>query len=136
VQTLRIVIVDDSTEFLESAVGFLRRDPRVEVVGRASNAWEGVRMAVELKPHLVLMDLVMPVMNGLVATRCIKAWPDPPSVVIVSMHESAEYRDIALESLADGFVCKSQFVNQVPELIDGMVGSRGAADVVAAETIE
>lgn len=117
-QPIRVLLVDDKEEFLDSAIDFLSRDPRVKVVGRGLNGPDGIRLASELKPDLVLMDLVMPVMNGLAATRLIKAWPDSPRVVIVTMHEEAEYRRSAQEASADGFVCKSQFTSEVTALID------------------
>jgi DNA-binding NarL/FixJ family response regulator len=117
-RAIRILLVDDSEAFLASASDFLSHDPRVTVVGRACSAREGLRLARELDPDLVLMDLVMPVMNGLAATRLIKAWPDPPSVVIVTMHEDAEYRRRAQEASVDGFVCKSRFTSEVTALVD------------------
>lgn len=113
--------MDDSVEFLDSAADFLSRDPHVKVVGRARSVWEGLRLVADLKPDLVLMDLAMPVMNGLVATRYIKAHPHPPAVVIVTMHEDAEYQRSANEASADGFVCKSRFAEEIPALVDSFL---------------
>jgi DNA-binding NarL/FixJ family response regulator len=124
-QPIRVLLVDDSEEFLDSAIDFLSRDPRVKVVGRALNGPDGIRLASDLKPDLVLMDLVMPVMNGLAATRCIKAWPGAPRVVIVTIHDNAEYRRSAQEASADGFICKSQFASEVTALVDAFCDAPG-----------
>lgn len=132
-QPIRVLLVDDSEAFLDSAADLLARDPRVMVVGRARNGSDGVRLARELVPDLVLMDLVMPVMNGLAATRLIKAWPDSPRVVIVTMHEEAEYRRSAQEASADGFVCKSQFTSEVMAILDAFCDAPGPL-VQAGET--
>lgn len=121
---IRVLLVDDSEEFLTSAAGFLSLDPRVEVVGRASNGWDGVQQAREIEPDLVLMDLVMPLMGGLAATRQIKAWPRAPQVVIVTMHDDAEYRRSAKEASADGFTCKSRFAEEVPALVESCLNAR------------
>ena len=124
-QPIRVLLVDDSEEFLDSAINFLSRDPRVTVVGRALNGPDGIRLASDLKPDLVLMDLVMPVMNGLAATRCIKASPGAPRVVIVTMHDNAEYRRSAQEASADGFICKAQFASEVTALVDALCKASG-----------
>lgn len=130
---IRVLLVDDSMEFLDSAANFLATDARVTVVGRACGAWEGVQRTRELAPDLVLMDLVMPVMSGLAATRLIKEWPHSPSIVIVTMHDDAEYRRSAAEAAADGFITKSQFAEAMPALIDSFF-SRPAAPPVPGET--
>jgi two-component system chemotaxis response regulator CheY len=115
--TYRVLLVDDSAEFLEMAARFLEAEPPVQVVGRALSAREGLRMVVELRPDLVLMDLAMPDMNGLDATRGIKAMADPPRVVILTLFDSSEYRAAAEEARADGFIPKSEFAEKLLPLI-------------------
>ena len=124
---IRVLLVDDSPEFLRSAADFLSLHPRVQVVGCAQSGSEGVGLAHQLSPDLVLMDLVMPGMNGLQATREIKAQP-VPRVVIVTLHDNAEYRRAASAAGADGFVSKEQFGDTVLAVIDALfpVGSRAA----------
>lgn len=128
---VRVLLVDDSVEFLDSASDFLTRDGRVLVVGRARDGRDGVRLAEELAPDLVLMDLAMPVMNGLAATRTIKARPTSPCIVIVTLHDHPEYRRRADEARADGYICKSDFIEAVSALIDsffsGPAGPSAAA---------
>lgn len=117
---VRVLLVDDSAEFLRSAIDFLSRDARVEVVGWASDGHEGVRLARDLDPDLVLMDLEMPVMDGLAATRLIKARPASPWVVIVTLWQRQDDRRIADGSGADGFICKSQFTHGALAVVDAL----------------
>lgn len=119
-RTIRVLLVDDSEEFLNSAVRFLANDSRVSVVGRASGGQEGIRLAGELGPDLVLIDLVMPVMNGLVATRLIKELPAPPLVAIVTLHDGPEYQRSAEEAGGDAFLSKSRFAECMPALLDAV----------------
>jgi DNA-binding NarL/FixJ family response regulator len=114
---IRILLVDDNPEFLESAARFLSADPQVEIVGRAHSGFDAVDGVRRWQPDLVLMDLVMPGMNGLEATRYIKAQPDAPRVVILTLHDNLEYRAAAEAARADGFIAKSEFGEQLPVVL-------------------
>jgi DNA-binding NarL/FixJ family response regulator len=80
-----------------------------EIVGEGASGEDGVRLAEELSPDLVLMDVQMPGMNGLQATRSIGELDDPPVVVVMSTHESGDYRDSALDAGAFAFIPKAEF---------------------------
>ena len=67
-----VIIADDQTLFRSGLAALLDKDSRVNVVGQAANGEEAVRMVGELKPNVVLMDLKMPVMEGVEATRLIR----------------------------------------------------------------
>jgi DNA-binding NarL/FixJ family response regulator len=114
----RILLVDDSAEFLDSASHFLTADPRIEIVGRACSARVALEQVSLLKPDLVLMDLSMPEMNGLEATRRLKARPDSPRVVVLTLYDHPEYRAAAAAARADGFVAKSDLGNHLLPLIN------------------
>ncbi len=114
---MRLLLVDDNKEFLDVAERFLSADPQIEVVGRAHSGAEAIDSVSRLKPDLVLMDIAMPDMNGLEATRKIKEQPDPPLVVILTLYDNPEYRDVAEEIRADGFLSKSEFGTQLLPLI-------------------
>ena len=114
---VRVLLVDDSPVFLDAAANFLLRHAHVQVVGRARNGAEGVHLSRQLAPDLVLMDLAMPGMNGLAATREIKAHAPTTCVVIVTLHDDPEYRRGAIDARADGFVHKAQFGDIVLSLI-------------------
>lgn len=117
---IRIFLVDDNLAFLESATRFLRGDDRIKVVGQVLSGREALEQVVQLCPDLVLMDLTMPVMNGLEATRLIKAQPNAPRVVILTLSDSYEYRSAAADAGADGFVTKSEFGTALLPLINSL----------------
>ena len=75
-------------------------------------------MAESLAPDIVLIDLIMPVMNGLDATRQIKSGLTPPRVIIVTMHDDPGYRRSAELAGADGFIFKADFAELAPAMID------------------
>ena len=114
---IRILLVDDSAEFIESAARFLATDPDLKIVGRAFSGWQAIEQIELLHPDLVLADLMMPEMNGLELTGLIKSRPNPPRVVIVSLYGIAEYTEAVETALADGWVAKSMFGATLLELI-------------------
>ncbi len=106
---VRVLIVDDQLPFRDAARMVVEMTDGFEVVGEARNGEEGVEMALALKPDLVLMDVQMPLMDGLEATRRIRELDDPPHVVVMSTHESGDYRQTALDAGAHAFIPKSDF---------------------------
>jgi DNA-binding NarL/FixJ family response regulator len=117
---VRVLLVDDSVEFLESAERYLSADPLVQVVGRARSAAEAMVQIPLLKPHLVLMDIHMPGLNGLQATCGIRVLPNAPCVVILTLYDNAEYRRAAEAAGADAFVSKSELSTELLPLIHRM----------------
>ncbi len=113
----RILLVDDSPDFLDALAAFLAPEPELQVVGRSLTGPDAVAQVEVLKPDVVLMDLDMPEMDGLQATRLIKVRPGAPRVIIVTLHDNAEYRAQALAARADGFVVKSELVSELLPLI-------------------
>lgn len=124
VSTIRVLLVDDSMAFLAAATKFLNSLAGVEVVERATSAAEALARAAELRPDLVLMDVVMPGMNGFEATRLIKQDFDAPKVIILTLHSTAAYRSGAKSAGADSFVAKDDLVMELPPLLDAMFGGR------------
>lgn len=106
---LKVLLVDDNLEFLEVASDFLSGDAAIEVVGRAPSGPRALELAEQFSPDLVLMDLAMPGMNGLEATRRLKALTAPPQVVIVTMYDGPEFASLAHAAGADDFITKSEF---------------------------
>jgi CheY-like chemotaxis protein len=114
---LKILLVDDNPEFLKVAAHFLKEHGAVEVVGLAKSGGEAIRKVHDLVPDLVLMDLSMPGINGLEATRQIKALPVAPHVVILTLHDGPEIQSFAQAAGADDFVTKSDFGDYLPPLL-------------------
>lgn len=114
---LRVLLVDDSTEFLETAGRFLAADGRLTVVASVQSGEAAMEAVQILHPDLVLMDLAMPGIGGIEATRRIKQLPQPPCVVILTLYDNPEYRALARQVAADGFVSKADFAEQLLPLV-------------------
>jgi DNA-binding NarL/FixJ family response regulator len=123
---IRVLIVDDSPQFLKVARMMLSEDPDLEVVGGTCSGADAVDLVSRLHPDVVLMDLAMPLMNGLEATRHIKTWPQAPIVIIVTLYDNTEYRNTASAAGADGFLLKSEAATQLQPLIHSLVQERQA----------
>lgn len=103
---IRVLLVDDHAVVRAGLRMLLSEDPELEIVGEAANGVEGVRLAQELRPDVVLMDISMPEMSGIEATRRIKAqWPDI-AVLALTMHEDDQYFFEMLAAGASGYVPK------------------------------
>lgn len=112
-----ILLVDDNARFLDSVERFITAVAPYEIAGRALSGQEALARVGVVQPDLVLMDLAMPGMNGLEATRAIKTAAQPPRVIIMTMYDTPEYRVAAGEAGADGFVIKSEFAAELLPLI-------------------
>jgi DNA-binding NarL/FixJ family response regulator len=103
---IKVLIADDHRDFRRVVREFLDRMPNVSVVGEAINGGEAVEKVEQLFPDVVLMDIAMPKMNGLEATRIIKQrWPET-KVLIATTYDDPTYRLQALEARADGYILK------------------------------
>jgi DNA-binding NarL/FixJ family response regulator len=122
---LRILLVDDNAQFLDSAARALAAVPAIEIVGRALSGREALEQVMQLQPDLVLMDVAMPNMNGLEATRHIKAQPDAPRVVMLTLYDGPEYRAAAAAVGADDLISKAEFDTQVLPLISALHNEKG-----------
>jgi two-component system response regulator NreC len=103
---IRILLVDDHTLMRTGVRMVLQAEPDMQVVGEAGSGDEGVRMAVELRPDVVLMDLSMPGIGGLEATRRIAAANTGARVLVLTVHAEEEYLMPVLEAGGSGYVTK------------------------------
>ena len=123
---IRTLLVDDSALVRDGLLRYLKGGGLVTVVGVAANGREALDKLETLKPDLVIMDIHMPEMNGLEATRRIKARPNPPRVLVVSTEAGPAIR-AALEAGADGFCDKQDLPEQLNGQIQGLFSDAGAA---------
>ncbi|TWI02786.1 response regulator receiver domain-containing protein [Luteimonas cucumeris] len=122
---LTVLLVDDHEGFINAAIRHLRKLQWLEVVGRAGNGLEAIERSEALRPDVVLMDLAMPEMGGLQATRLIKTQDAPPYVVIASHFDDAEHREHALRAGADNFVSKLSYIQEVLPILEQLREQRG-----------
>lgn len=103
---VRLLIADDHPLVRQALRGMLEREPDIEIVGEAENGREAVHLCRALDPNLVLMDVRMPEMDGLEATRAIKHEHPEVAVLMVTMHDNQDYMQEATKAGAAGYVLK------------------------------
>jgi len=114
---VRTVAVDDSPSILKTLSVILELQSGVQLVGTATDGHHGIQRVLELQPDLVLMDLQLPGMNGLEATRHIKGRSQSPAVIMVTAEDTPEWRAAARAAGTDGFVAKQRLVKDLPGAI-------------------
>jgi len=114
---LKVLIVDDSEIFLQTMVQVLSHNPAVEVVWCVKSGEAALELAESTNPDLVLMDIKMPGMSGIEATRQLKVTPDSPHVAIVTGHGNSTNRHAAIEVGADDFINKAELAMVLDRLI-------------------
>jgi two-component system, NarL family, response regulator NreC len=110
---MRVVVVDDHTLIRQGIVGLLESQPDIEVAAQGGTGPEAIALAAEHQPDVVLMDVNMPGMSGLAATKEIKSrWPGV-AVLILTIHDREDYLYQALRAGASGYVLKGADVNDL-----------------------
>jgi DNA-binding NarL/FixJ family response regulator len=115
--TIRVVVVDDSISFREALVGFLSGLPALAVVGQAGNGLEAVDLARQVRPDVVILDFVMPRMDGIAATRALKQLDPAPRVILCTLVEDDLLHEMVLAAGADAFLLKREVVQQIERLL-------------------
>jgi DNA-binding NarL/FixJ family response regulator len=117
-QKIRVLIADDHRMFAEALEAILATDDRLEVAGQAGDGAEAVTLALKVRPDVTLMDIAMPVMDGLQATRQIrKQWPNACVLMLTGSNSRTDV-DRAREAGAAGYVTKERIA---AELIDAIL---------------
>jgi DNA-binding NarL/FixJ family response regulator len=131
--TLRVLVADDQDLLRTGLVTLLNAAPGIEVAGEAADGGRAVELAAALRPDVVLMDIRMPVLDGITATRQIlaAAGEDPPRVMILTTFDLPEYVYSALSEGAAGFLLK----DTPPDRIVAAVHTIAAGDMLIAPRI-
>jgi DNA-binding NarL/FixJ family response regulator len=121
--SVRVLLVDDQTLVRSGFRLMLDQHPDIEVCAEAGDGREAVRLARELQPDVVLMDIRMPVLDGIGATYEIAAFPDPPKVLVLTTFDVDDYVVEALRGGASGYLLKDvepeELVRAVHEVAAG-----------------
>jgi DNA-binding NarL/FixJ family response regulator len=115
---IRVLIADDHRLFAEALDAILASEPEIEVVGRARNGQEAVEQALALKPDVILMDIAMPGVDGVEATKRIRRKQRDACVLMLTGSNSRTDVDRAREAGAAGYVTKERIA---AELIDAIL---------------
>ncbi len=118
----RILLVDDHELFREGLVGLIDAQPDLEVVGQAGDGLEALTMVRDLGPDLIVMDIKMPMCDGLEATRLIRAELPEVPIVMLTVHDEDEKLFEAINAGANGYMLKDT------NSADFLSGVRGALD--------
>ena len=129
---IRVLIADDHALIRDGLRSLLAAQPDIEVVGTAANGREAVREAHRLEPSVVLMDITMPELNGIEATRQIAERCPSVKVVILSMHATVEHYYQAARAGARGYLLKESATEEVAAAIRSVhVGKRFVSTRIA-----
>ena len=121
----RIVVAEDDESFLEAISLLLEQDDRFVVAGRASNGREAVALTEEVAPDAVVVDIEMPVVDGVEATRRLReAAPDLP-IVAVSGHDYEERVLEIRQAGADDYVRKARLAEELPRVLAALLETAG-----------
>lgn len=132
---VRVLLVDDHAILRDGLRAILGQQPDMDVVGEASDGLSAVRLVDDLQPHVVVMDIAMPRMNGLEATRRIKHEHPGCRVLILTQHENREYILSVLKAGADGYVLKRSAGADLAPAIRSVSSGEPVLDPVAARTV-
>ncbi len=127
---VRIVLADDH-RMLRDGLRRSLADSGFDVVGEAATGEEAVRLAHELQPDVVLMDVTMPVLDGIEATRLIRSELERTQVVILTMHGDGDLMTRALHAGAAGYLVKDCSTEEVVAAVELAAGDGGVAQEVA-----
>ena len=110
---VRVLIADDDPLFLEALEAILGIEAQIEVAGRANHGDEAIRLADELEPDVVLMDLSMPVVDGFEASRRIRAATPATAVIVLTGSSNAQDVEKAYDAGAAGYVTKDRIAKDL-----------------------
>ena len=119
-RTITILIADDHPILRRALRSLLEKEADFQIIAEAGDGEEAIQLADKLNPNMIIMDIGMPKVNGLEATRRIKAAHPDIAILVLTVHDDAEYIFGILEAGAAGYIIKSEFDEQILQAIRGV----------------
>lgn len=116
-EDIRTMVVDDSPVALRAMCSAVARQRTLKFIGAATNGRDAVTLARSLHPDLVLLDLEMPLMNGIEATEILRRECPETRVVVVTVHDTPEMRTLCLQRGACAFIAKETMNDELPMIV-------------------
>lgn len=132
---IRIVLADDHAVVREGTCQLLEREPDIEVVGEASNGQEAIDLVESLKPQVVVMDVRMPGIGGVEATKQIKKRFPDVEVLVMTAYDDDEFVFASLEAGASGYLLKTAPVKELIKAIHEVAEGQSALDPGVARKV-
>lgn len=133
----KIMLVDDHPLICQALRDILEKEDDLKVIGEASNGQEAIEVALELRPDVVIMDINMPVLSGIEATRRIKTECPYIAILILTVHTDIETIFSILQAGASGYLTKSVFGSEVVHTIRSLMdGDMVLAPAVSREVLK
>lgn len=133
---MRVLIVDDDALIRDSLKMLLQMEPDIQVTGTAVNGQEALEKAGEQNPDLVLMDIRMPVMDGVISTKRIKETHPQIKIVILTTFKDDEYIKEALKNGAEGYILKSQPAESIIESLRAVAMGNTVLEANIAQSVK
>ena len=133
---IRLILADDHAVVRAGTRQLLERQPDFDIVGEAANGEEAVQLAHELQPDVVVMDVRMPIMSGVEATRRIKVECPDVRVLVLTAHDDDEYVFALLQAGANGYLLKTAELDELVRAIHTVASGQSAlAPEVAGKVV-
>ena len=120
---IKVIIADDHSLFREGTRSLIEQEPDMEVIGEASDGEEAVKLVTRLSPHVALIDIAMPKVNGIEATKQIKTTCPATAILILTAYDDDQYVFTLLEAGAAGYLLKNvsgkELANAIRAVYDG-----------------
>jgi two-component system, NarL family, response regulator LiaR len=133
--TIRIILADDHVMLRQGTAELLRRQPDIDVVGEATNGQEAVLLAQQVKPDIVVMDVRMPVLSGIEATRIIRDQLPQVQVLVLTAHDDDQYIFSLLQAGASGYLLKTAPVSELLKAIRQVHAGESPLDPAIARKV-
>ena len=135
VAALRLLIADDDALVRAGLRMILSADPSIDIVGEAAEGRAAVALASQLHPHVALMDIRMPGMDGITATAQLTDLPRPPQVIVLTTFQLDEYVLAALRAGASGFLLKDTAPAEIVQAVHTVAGGQAMLSPSVTRTL-